>query len=193
MHIRFGVFAAAFVFLVTPAFSQHFSYGVTVFALVSAVRQAQPSSTFEVASVRPTLPGDRPSYIKGGPGRSDPERFTAVNVSLLGLVEYAFKIKPHQYAYPKLQWIDDVYFDIAANVPIGVSDESFHVMLQNLLIERFGTAYLSTNLRSFFCGAQLLQGFVKTVDPVLYISQLCLLASKLAGRFGFRRLTGGRF
>jgi uncharacterized protein (TIGR03435 family) len=114
---------------------------VTFLTLVSAFRQAPAPPTFEVASVRPTLPGDGRSYIKGGPGRSDPERFTAVNVSLLGLVEYAFKLKPHQYAFPKLQWIDDLYFDIAANVPAGVSDEAFHVMLQNLLIERFGVKF----------------------------------------------------
>ncbi len=96
---------------------------------------------FEVASIRQSSPRSQGSRIDGGPGTKDPARFTAVNVDLLFLVRYAFNINPHQYEYPSLRWIDKVDFDVNANVPPGTTKEQFHLMLQNLLIERFGLKF----------------------------------------------------
>ena len=96
--------------------------------------------TFEVASVKACQPNDRrPARISSGPGTKDPERFTAVNISLLGLIEYAYDLKPHQRSFQP--WMDDESFDVTAKVPAGATPEECKLMLQNLLVERFNLQF----------------------------------------------------
>ncbi len=101
----------------------------------------QPS--FEVASVRASGPNAPGTRIDGGPGTKDPGRLRTVNTSLSALIWYAYQTKPHQYK--ELSWMDKEGFDVNAIVPPGTSKESFHLMLQNLLVERFGLRFHREN------------------------------------------------
>lgn len=109
--------------------------------MCSATSNSQNAQlTFEVASVKPCQPNDRrPSRIYSGPGTKDPERFTAVNISFFGLIEYAYDLKPHQRSYQP--WMDDESFDVTAKVPAGATPEECKLMLQNLLVERFNLQF----------------------------------------------------
>jgi len=93
---------------------------------------AQPA--FEVASVRPYDPASAARYtMRGGPGTSDPGRFSCQNCSLRSLIVTAYDIKDFQLTFPAPH---DRY-DVEARVPPGASKEQFRLMLQNLLAERF--------------------------------------------------------
>ncbi len=73
--------------------------------------------------------------MKDGPGSSDPERFTVIDMPLLDIIEYAYDLKPHQYSSPS--WMKEASFDITAKVRPGATREESKLMLQNLLLERF--------------------------------------------------------
>jgi len=93
---------------------------------------AHPS--FDVASVKPHDPASAARFsIQGGPGTSDPDRFTCRNCSLRSLLTAAYDIKEYQLFSPA--WSER--FDIVANVPDGTTKEQFRLMLQNLLTDRF--------------------------------------------------------
>jgi uncharacterized protein (TIGR03435 family) len=99
---------------------------------------SQSSATsFEVASVRPYVDSGRgPRGTDGGPGTRDPERYTGRGMSLRLYLCVAFDTADCDEQIAGPSWIDDKY-DIVANVPAGATTDQFHVMLQNLLIERF--------------------------------------------------------
>jgi uncharacterized protein (TIGR03435 family) len=96
--------------------------------------------TFEVASVKPAAPQAsgimRPS---GGPGTSDPERFTYTNVTLKALLLRAYDVKNYQITGPA--WLDSERFDILAKVPAGATKEQLNIMLQHLLADRFNLTF----------------------------------------------------
>lgn len=95
---------------------------------------AQPA--FEVASVKPAAPqAANIARSAGGPGTSDPERFTFTNVTLKTMLMRAYVVKNYQISGPG--WLDSERFDILAKVPPGATKEQFEPMLQNLLAERF--------------------------------------------------------
>jgi uncharacterized protein (TIGR03435 family) len=71
--------------------------------------------------------------MRGGPGPSDPGRFSCENCSLRSLIVAAYDIQLFQLTSPNLP---DRH-DVEARVPEGASKEQFRVMLQNLLAERF--------------------------------------------------------
>ncbi len=73
--------------------------------------------------------------MNGGPGTRDPGQITFTNVDLRLLMQVAFDIKDFQLTAPDL---GGGRFDISAKVPTGATKEDSHVMLQNLLAERFG-------------------------------------------------------
>jgi uncharacterized protein (TIGR03435 family) len=95
--------------------------------------------TFEVASVKPSTPpgaGRSSGYVmRGGPGTTDPVRFTCENFDLASLIMLAYDIPPYKLSAPA--WMHEAKFDIVANVPISATKEQFNLMLQNLLTERF--------------------------------------------------------
>ena len=107
---------------------------------------ADPSLTFEVATVKPSsLPtgGNGRSVIRmgaqGGPGTSDPSQISYSFMSLRNLLMQAFSVKTYQIQGPA--WLDTERFDILARVPAGARKDDVPVMLQNLLKERFQLAF----------------------------------------------------
>jgi uncharacterized protein (TIGR03435 family) len=105
---------------------------------------AQPAAgttTFEVASVKPSPPPDPSTGIivtsvRGGPGSNDPTRIDYRNISLTGLIGRAYHVNTiWQLSAP--EWMVVEKYDVAADVPPGATGEQFRLMLQNLLAERF--------------------------------------------------------
>jgi uncharacterized protein (TIGR03435 family) len=99
--------------------------------------QSSKDLIFEAASVKPvpTLTAAR-IRMEGGPGTSDPTRITYANVPLKQLFVVAYGVKQDQVSGP--DWLDSDNIDISAKIAPGASRADFHMMLQNLLIERFG-------------------------------------------------------
>lgn len=102
---------------------------------------AAPKFEFDAASVKldtsrlfPGVSGTQ----KGGPGTADPGRFAYTRQSLKFILTLAYDIAPDQLAAPS--WMDDPQgpkFTIIATMPSQTTKEQFHLMLQNLLTERF--------------------------------------------------------
>jgi uncharacterized protein (TIGR03435 family) len=103
--------------------------------------QAIPAQvSFEVVSVKLAAPGQNMGNLyQGGPGSTDPGRFTATNVVLGGLLMRAFGVQADQLTRP--DWVNAVRLDIAATVPAGAAKDQLNLMLQNLLAERFHMTY----------------------------------------------------
>jgi len=107
--------------------------GLIVFASYAAFAQTSPLS-FEAASLKPSAP-DKDGRImrqrKGGPGTSDPGRFTFTNMTLKLLVEQAYNLKEFQVEGP--DWIDTEGYDLVATMPPGTTKEQAAQMMQTLL------------------------------------------------------------
>jgi uncharacterized protein (TIGR03435 family) len=91
---------------------------------------------FEVVSVKPAAHPDPTGWrVTGGPGTSDPGRFTATDAPLQPLIGISYKLKPYQLIGPSS--IKNDAYDIVAKVPAGATREQFFGMIQDLLTERF--------------------------------------------------------
>jgi uncharacterized protein (TIGR03435 family) len=98
---------------------------------------------FEVASVKPTPPGDRIGSMDGGPmgpgpfnvGNHDPERITWTNIRLTRVLMMAYDLPADRICGPG--WLDTEMYDIVAPIPKGTSVMDFKLMVRNLLAERF--------------------------------------------------------
>jgi uncharacterized protein (TIGR03435 family) len=116
--------------------------GLIIFTSCAAFGQAAAEPpTFEVASVKPAEPqatGRISVGMRGGPGTPDPGQITYTNVSLKNVLMNAYGVKGYQINGPK--WLDSERFDIVAKIPKGATKETFKLMLQNLLAERFKLA-----------------------------------------------------
>ena len=106
---------------------------------------ANPAPAFEVASVKIAGPSDQKTLklMHGGPGTSDPTRFTYTRANLASLLMRAYGSRMDQISGP--DWIKDftdarTMYAITAVVPPNTSREQFNLMLQNLLAERFHLA-----------------------------------------------------
>ena len=100
------------------------------------------SLTFDAASVKPAdmpKPDGRGRIFigppSGGPGTKDPGRVHYPFMSLKALLTTAYDMKNYQIVGPA--WLDSERFEITATMPPETTKEQFHVMLQNLLAERF--------------------------------------------------------
>lgn len=108
-----------------------------------APRQAPnaPLPSFEVASVKPHVPGPSgrtsAEAAKGSAGIGG--RFVLEGISPLALLMRAFGIQPDQIGGP--DWIRTQTFDIFANAPDGAKKEQYPLMFQSLLAERFKLQY----------------------------------------------------
>jgi uncharacterized protein (TIGR03435 family) len=71
--------------------------------------------------------------MRGGPGTSDPGRFSCQNCSLRSLILAAYDVKEFQLVSPSAP----ERYDVEAKAPQGAGKEEFRLMLQNLLAERF--------------------------------------------------------
>lgn len=99
-------------------------------------QEASVKPSFEVVSVRPGT-GDDGSLggFQGGPGSSDPGRFTARGLPLQTLMQLAFHVKSYQISAP--DWIVRAYYDVDAKIPPGATEAEFQLMLQSMLEGRF--------------------------------------------------------
>jgi len=92
-----------------------------------------PLPQFEVASIKPNTSGKGPVRIQTSPGG----RFTAINVTLKNLVQFAFKLQAFQVSGGP-EWITDDRFDVVAK-----GDGDPQLMVRALLLERFKLAVRS--------------------------------------------------
>ena len=108
--------------------------GISVAACAFAqTRDAKPA--FEVASVRRSVSQSDQGTFRGGPGTEDPARITYLNVPLRMILLRIFGLETNdQLEGP--DWINTNRYDIAANVPPGITPEQCTEMLRNLLMER---------------------------------------------------------
>jgi uncharacterized protein (TIGR03435 family) len=98
-----------------------------------------PLKSFEVASVK-LLPQPAPGTSSGGgPGTSDPGRWWRSNVTMASLFVQAFHIQGHAIVAP--DWLTAARYDIAARVPAGATRDDIPLMIQRLLIDRFGLTF----------------------------------------------------
>lgn len=78
------------------------------------------------------------SGCSGGPGSTDPVRFTCTNINLRHLIEDAWSLRSYQLTGPDT--LDSATYDIEAKVAAGTTEDQFKSMLQKLLIDRFHLA-----------------------------------------------------
>lgn len=96
------------------------------------VAESPVKPVFEVASVRPSQSGARPSF------RLLPERFIASGVPIEMLLHLAFQVRPWKVEGLPIwaTWIGTERFEVVANTG-GAGQESVWRMLQSLLEDRF--------------------------------------------------------
>jgi uncharacterized protein (TIGR03435 family) len=110
---------------------------VKLAALIGVTLTAVYAQEFEVASIRPAPPQNGARIrveMSGGPGTSDPERFSC-RCSLLMLVMEAYDVKYFQVV--GLGSRGGGIYDVAVKVQPGTTKERFRVMLQKFLADRF--------------------------------------------------------
>jgi len=115
--------------------------GAAVFACSLASGQtADKTLTFDAAVIKPFVPptGGRMMLLeggRGGPGPNDPGRIHYPTITIKNLLTTAYSVKDFQISGPA--WLSEERFDILATMPPETTKEQFHIMLQNLLAERF--------------------------------------------------------
>ena len=106
---------------------------------------ADPLPEFDAAFLRPTPPDEAPQRpngmpirifnLRGGPGTYDPGQLVCEHCSLEYLTWVAYEKTP--LAVTVLDWMRNDLYDLIAKVPQGASEHDAHLMLQQLLSERF--------------------------------------------------------
>lgn len=117
---------------------------LALFACSAVYGQAADQALqFEVASVKavppPVGPNNSSRGCLGGPGSSDPVRYTCANASVSLMAIQAYGLKPYQLRPPART--DTYRFSVEAKVPPGATADQVKVMLRNLLAERFKLAF----------------------------------------------------
>jgi len=92
---------------------------------------ADPTLTFEVASIKVAAPLSEPNRRSSVPGR-----FNRRDTPLYTLIVTAYHLQGFEFSGPS--WLTSARFDVVAKVPEGATEAQQRVMLQNLLAERFG-------------------------------------------------------
>jgi len=93
---------------------------------------------FEAATVKPYVPPTDGRFMigtRGGPGSSDPGRFSATGMSMRDLIATAYQVKRTQVVGPP--WIDSERYDVVATMAPTTTKAEFGAMMQKLLAERF--------------------------------------------------------
>jgi uncharacterized protein (TIGR03435 family) len=93
----------------------------------------QSAQKFEVASIKPSQPGQTRYGIRPAPGG---ERYLASNVSLKIMITVAYRVRAEQVAGGPA-WMGTEGFDMNAKAERPSSMEELHGMLQDLLADRF--------------------------------------------------------
>ncbi|HKD09427.1 MAG TPA: TIGR03435 family protein [Bryobacteraceae bacterium] len=102
-------------------------------ALAFAQAQTTPAPRFEVASLKPSPPGGRFGGVRPAPGG---ERYVATNATLTLLLMVAYRVKPDQITGGPA-WIATDTYDMNAKAAGPSTVEDLHLMLQDLIAERF--------------------------------------------------------
>lgn len=105
-----------------------------VLLLAVAIACVAQSPAFEVASVKLNRSRGEQGGISLLPGR-----ITVTNMTLKGLVRYAYNVRDMQISGGPA-WLDSDRWDIAATAGREISDEERRLMLQTLLADRFQLA-----------------------------------------------------
>jgi uncharacterized protein (TIGR03435 family) len=116
-------------------------FAVFLFCDVAGAQAASQVPQFEVASVKISEPGTRPTFpglLQGGPGTKDPSQITYSRVTLRTLLTTAFGVANEQISGP--DFIDTDRFDVVAKLHEGATVEELRLLLQNLLSDRFKLA-----------------------------------------------------
>jgi uncharacterized protein (TIGR03435 family) len=111
------------------------SVAVALFAMGMALGQAfapTGSSTFEVASFKPSKPGSPEGGVHPAPGG---RRYVGSNWALRNYLAVAYQVKVEQITGGP-GWMDTDFYDLNAEAAKPSSIEELHIMLQNLLTER---------------------------------------------------------
>jgi len=99
-----------------------------------AFAQQQPQSAFEVASVKPADPSDKPGFLQTAPGRLN---LSGVTVKML--IQQAWAISGYRI-YGGPSWLDSTRYNIAAKAADGAGNltlDQMRPVLQTLLADRF--------------------------------------------------------
>ena len=104
-------------------------------ALFGAGVHAQAPARFEVASVRPSKPGETQATVNWVGG------VTMINVPLRAIVQFAYGINTPSRIMGHPDWANVERFDIQAKAPEGLTGvEQMRPMLRTLLADRFKMA-----------------------------------------------------
>jgi uncharacterized protein (TIGR03435 family) len=103
-----------------------------ILSVFSLVAQA-PDLQFEVASLKPAQPGAQGVVLRPAPGN---RRYIATNETLKEIIVVAYRIRFDQVSGGP-GWMATDRWDINAEAERPSSVEEFHVMLRNLIKERF--------------------------------------------------------
>jgi uncharacterized protein (TIGR03435 family) len=106
--------------------------GMCAVALRAQTTDAATPLQFEVASLKHTLDRGGPGIIKRLPGDRG---YYGTNMPLMNYLTVAYQVRPSQIAGP--DWISTDNFDLDAKAERPSTVDELHVMLQNLLLERF--------------------------------------------------------
>lgn len=104
------------------------------FALSPPWKAGIPSDLkFEVASVRPSTPNSPGGGIRPAPGGL---YYVASSVTLRTLIIVAYSFRPDQITGGP-SWMNTERFDMNAKSERAANVDELHVMLQNMLVDRF--------------------------------------------------------
>ncbi len=107
---------------------------LTMAALASGQAFAPSGSLkFEVATIKPSLPGTEGGGVRPAPGG---RRFVGSGVTLRAYLLVAYQVKPEQILGGP-DWVDTAYYDLNAEAEKPSSIQDLHIMLQSFLAERF--------------------------------------------------------
>jgi uncharacterized protein (TIGR03435 family) len=91
------------------------------------------SLMFEVASVKPSQPGTTGGVVRPAPGG---RRYVGSNLPLRSYLYVAYQVKEEQITGGPA-WVDTELYDLNAEAEKPTNIEELHIMLQNILTERF--------------------------------------------------------
>jgi uncharacterized protein (TIGR03435 family) len=91
------------------------------------------SQVFEVASVKPSPPNTRGTGVRPAPGG---RRYVGSGIPLRSYLYVAYQVRPEQIAGGP-NWLDNELYDLNAEADQPTSIENLHIMLQNILTDRF--------------------------------------------------------
>lgn len=111
---------------------------IAIFVIAQSVASQSVTPTFDAATVKLET-GRVPGQIfkrQGGPGTSDPGRIL-YRLPLLQLLAVAWNVEVFRIVGPSWLTGSTDRYTVVATMPPATTHEQFHLMFQNLLLERF--------------------------------------------------------